>query len=63
MTAGPFTAEHLDPLTARDTPTVCDGVEIAAPARRAIGFATEPLAAIDQKRPPIAGLRGSGKID
>ena len=43
MTDYPFTAEDLDALKAWDTPTICNGLEIVAPERRAIGFTVEPM--------------------
>ena len=43
MTDYPFTAEDLDALRAWDTPTICNGLEIVAPERRAIGFTVEPM--------------------
>jgi hypothetical protein len=42
MTEYPFTAQDLEVLKAWDTPTICNGLEIVAPERRAIGFTVEP---------------------
>ena len=56
MTDYPFTAEDLDTLKAWDTPTICNGLEIVAPDRRAIGFTVEPMVCVDRKLQPIVGL-------
>ena len=53
MTDYPFTAEDLDALRAWDTPTICNGLEIVAPERRATGFTIEPMVCVDRKLPPI----------
>jgi Aldolase/RraA len=62
MTAYPFTAEDLEALRAWDTPTICNGLEIIAPERRAIGFTTQPMVVVDRKLPPIVGLARTGMI-
>jgi hypothetical protein len=63
MTAYPFTAEDLDALRAWDTPTICNGLEIVAPERRAIGFTTRAYGGgRDRKLPPIVGLARTGLI-
>jgi regulator of RNase E activity RraA len=62
MTDYPFTAEDLDALRAWDTPTICNGLEIVAPERRAIGFTVEPMVCVDRKLPPIVGLARTGMI-
>ncbi len=38
--AYPFTAEDLEALAVWDTPTICNGLELVVPERRAIGFTT-----------------------
>ena len=43
MTEYPFTAQDLEALKAWDTPTICNGLEIVSPERRAIGFTGEPM--------------------
>src|SRR5580698_5948266 len=58
----PFTAKDLEALKAWDTPTICNGLEIVAPERRAIGFTVEPMIAVDRKLPPIVGLARTGLI-
>ena len=62
MTDYPFTAEDLDALRAWDTPTICNGLEIVAPERRAVGFTVEPVVVVDRKLPPIVGLARTGVI-
>jgi regulator of RNase E activity RraA len=62
MTDYPFTAEDLDALRAWDTPTICNGLEIVAPERRAIGFTVESMVCVDRKLPPTVGLARTGMI-
>ena len=62
MAAYPFTAEDLDALRAWDTPTICNGLEIIVPERRAVGFTVEPMVCVDRKMPPIVGLARTGMI-
>jgi regulator of RNase E activity RraA len=57
-----FTAADLEALKRWDTPTICNGLELAAPERRAIGFTVEPMIAADRKLPPIVGLARTGLI-
>jgi regulator of RNase E activity RraA len=58
----PFTASDLNTLKRWDTPTICNGLELVAPERRAIGFTVEPMVAADRKLPPIVGLARTGFI-
>ena len=62
MIAYPFSAADLEALKAWDTPTICNGLEIVAPDRRAIGFTVEPMVVVDRKLPPIVGLARTGVI-
>jgi regulator of RNase E activity RraA len=62
MTARPFSAVDLETLKSWDTPTICNGLEIVAPERRAIGFTIEPMVAADRKLPPIVGLARTALI-
>jgi hypothetical protein len=62
MTDYPFTAADLEALKAWDAPTICNGLEIVAPERRAIGFTVEPMVVVDRKFPPIVGLARTGMI-
>jgi hypothetical protein len=57
-----FTAADLKILERWDTPTICNGLELVAPERRAIGFTVEPMVAADRKLPPIVGLARTGLI-
>ncbi len=56
-----FTAADLEALRQWDTPTICNGLELIAPERRAIGFTVEQVAA-DRRAPPIVGLARTGLI-
>ena len=51
-------AADLEALRAYDTPTICNALEVVAPARRAIGFTRRPLfAAFPQLKPVVAYAR------
>jgi len=62
MTTRPFTAADLAVLQGWDTPTICNGLELVAPERRAIGFTVEPMAAADRSLKPMVGLARVGSI-
>src|SRR5271168_2396400 len=62
MANRPFTAADLKILERWDTPTICNGLELVAPERRAIGFTVEPMVAADRKLAPIVGLARTGLI-
>ena len=62
MADRPFSAADLEILKRWDTPTICNGLELVAPERRAIGFTVEPMVAADRKLPPIVGLARTGLI-
>jgi regulator of RNase E activity RraA len=62
MTTRLFGAADLELLRNWDTPTICNGLELVAPERRAIGFTVEPMIAVDRKLPPIVGLARTGLI-
>ena len=62
MANRPFTAADLKILERWDTPTICNGLELVAPERRAIGFTVEPMVAANSKLPPIVGLARTGLI-
>ena len=48
----------LEALRAFDTPTICNALEVVAPARRAIGFTRRPLfAAFPELKPVVAFAR------
>ena len=51
-------AAALDALREFDTPTICNALELVAPARRAAGFTRRPLiAAFPQLKPVVAFAR------
>ena len=58
----PFTRAALETLRQWDTPTICNGLELVVPERRAVGFTTVPLVASDRKLPPIVGVARTGLI-
>jgi regulator of RNase E activity RraA len=58
----PFTAEDLETLKQWDTPTICNGLELIVPDRRAIGFTTEQMVAADRTLKPIVGLARVGYV-
>lgn len=62
MAERPFTLADLETLKQWDTPTICNGLELIVPERRAIGFTVEPMVAVDAKAPPIVGLARVGTI-
>jgi regulator of RNase E activity RraA len=62
MADRPFTQADLDTLKQWDTPTICNGLELVVPERRAIGFTVEPMVPIEPKLPPIVGLARVGMI-
>jgi regulator of RNase E activity RraA len=57
-----LTQDDLDALEAYDTPTICNALEIVVPARRAMGFTTEPLVAADRSLPPMVGFARTATI-
>ncbi len=62
MAERPFTRADLDVLKQFDTPTICNGLELVVPARRGVGFTTEPVVAVDRKLPPLVGIARTGLI-
>jgi regulator of RNase E activity RraA len=62
MTSRPFAAADLAALKSWDTPTICNGLELIAPERRAVGFTVEPMIAADRKLAPIVGLARTALI-
>lgn len=55
-------AEQLAFIGRYDTPTICNAIEIVMPARRAVGFTSEPLIAADPALPPIVGYARTATI-
>jgi len=62
MSSHPFTAADLEILKRWDTPTICNGLELIVPERRAIGFTVEPMVAADRTLLPIVGVARTGMI-
>lgn len=58
----PFTAPDLEVLRQWDTPTICNGLELLVPERRAAGFTVEPLVALHPQMPPVVGLARTGTL-
>ncbi len=56
------TAKELALLTKWDTPTICNGLEIVCPERRATGFTTLPLVSLDPSLPPVIGYARTARI-
>src|SRR5437762_10231982 len=54
--------KSLEALRAWDTPTICNALEIVAPARRAIGFTRRPLVAPFPELKPIVGFARTAMI-
>lgn len=52
----------LDALRAYDTPTICNALEIVAPARRAQGFTRRPLVAPFPELKPVVGFARTAMI-
>lgn len=57
-----YSLDDLKILQQWDTPTICNGLEIVAPERRAIGFTVEPMVVADRKLPPMVGVARVGTI-
>jgi hypothetical protein len=62
MAERPFTQADLDVLAQWDTPTICNGLEITSPDRRAFGYTVEPMVCLYPKAKPIVGLARVGMI-
>jgi regulator of RNase E activity RraA len=62
MTTCPFTRADLEKLRQWDTPTICNGLELIVPERRAIGFTVEPMVVLYPDAAPIIGLARTGTI-
>ena len=52
----------LEALRAFDTPTICNALEIVAPARRTIGFTRRPLIAPFPALRPVVGFARTALI-
>ncbi len=62
MAEPPYSLNDLKTLQQWDTPTICNGLEIVVPGRRALGFTVEPMVAVDRRLPPIVGVARVGMI-
>jgi len=62
MTDYPFTLADLEALRRWDTPTICNGLEVIVPERRAIGFTVEPMALLHPDAAPIVGLARTATV-
>lgn len=58
----PLDAAVLDALTALDTPTVCNALEVVAPERRGHGYTVHPLVCPRPELPPIVGYARTATI-
>jgi regulator of RNase E activity RraA len=56
------TQAELDALAAFDTPTICNALEVVAPARRALGFNRRPLVAPFPALKPMVGFARTATI-
>jgi regulator of RNase E activity RraA len=54
-TTAPLPASLLEALGRYDTPTICNALEIVAPARRLVGYTTKPLVCPFPDLPPMVG--------
>jgi regulator of RNase E activity RraA len=54
-TKAPLPASVLEALGRYDTPTICNALEIVAPARRLVGYTTKPLVCPFPDLPPMVG--------
>ncbi len=62
MTDSDLSPALLDQLTALDTPTVCNALELVAPERRTFGFTIEPLQCLYPALKPIVGFARTATI-
>ncbi|MCG8546120.1 MAG: RraA family protein [Alphaproteobacteria bacterium] len=62
MSDSSLDAALLESLRGYDTPTICNGLEIVAPERRAIGFTTTQMVSCDPSLPPIIGYARTATI-
>lgn len=62
MTDAPLDSSILETLQRYDTPTICNGLEIVAPERRAIGFTTSQMVSCDPSLPAIIGYARTATI-
>ena len=56
------TSADLSALSQWDTPTICNGLELVTPERRAIGFTTEQMVCLDPQLAPIVGYARTASV-
>ena len=56
------TSADLSALSRWDTPTICNGLELVTPERRAIGFTTEQMVCLDSQLSPIVGYARTATV-
>ncbi|HIN18339.1 MAG TPA: RraA family protein [Gammaproteobacteria bacterium] len=56
------TSADLSALSRWDTPTICNGLELVTPERRAIGFTTEQMACLDSQLSPVVGYARTATV-
>ena len=54
--------DYFEQLKAFDTPTICNALEIVAPARRGHGFTVKPFTVLDPSLAPIVGVARTARI-
>ena len=57
-----ITSADVSALTQWDTPTICNGLELVTPERRAIGFTTEQMTCLDPRLSPIVGYARTATV-
>ena len=57
-----ISAADLDRLTAWDTPTICNGLELTNPERRATGFTTGHMVCAFPELKPVCGYARTATI-
>ena len=62
MTDAPHDPTLLETLRKYDTPTICNGLEVVAPQRRALGFTTTQMVSCNPALPPIVGYARTATI-
>lgn len=62
MSDAPLNADELKALSAWDTPTVCNALEVVAPRRRGFGYTVHPLVCAFPELPPMVGYARTARI-
>ena len=60
--SGRLSAAELEALTALDTPTVCNALEVLVPERRGHGYTTRPFTCLRPDARPVAGYAVTATI-